>query len=101
MSSPEARLAQRRRWCVTLARRRATSPARISHHAAEPPKTPTTRSRPLAPMPAKMAAKDMIVIGLLRVRASVEEYAPARRRPLVALSAVLFAGWDRRVRTPR
>jgi hypothetical protein len=52
-------------------------------------------------MPAKIAANERMVIGLLVVSASADEYAPASRKPLVALSAACPAGSARSVRTPR
>ena len=69
-----------------------------SHHSREPVKTPKTNKNAddtfspdaPAPRPAKTAAKDRIVIGLVSVSSKVEVYAPAS--PLLFAVAAVLAG---------
>lgn len=82
---------------IEISRRRdisPTPPLSNSHHAAEPKSTPTTSIAPvlipplavLLPAAANMAAKEMMVIGFVRVRPNVLRKALAR--PDVAGSAL-------------
>ena len=64
---------------LNLVRNSPTAPLKMSHHRAEPIKTPETsavaetQSPPLAkPSPANIPTKDTTVIGLVRVRKNVE-----------------------------
>jgi hypothetical protein len=74
------RFTHRNRPGVSDRRKNPTAPLRISHHRAEPRKTPPTiitadqRSPAVVPSPnpAKTAAKETIVIGFVSVRASVD-----------------------------
>ena len=58
---------------------------RKTHQSAEPRKTPRIRApedktlplTPASPKPTKTAAKENMVIGLVKVRKNVDEYIPA------------------------
>jgi len=79
MIMPETLFTHRIQRGLNLVRNRPTAPLKMSHHRAEPRKTPETsavaetKSPPLAkPSPANIPTKDTIVIGLDRVRKNVE-----------------------------
>ncbi len=80
MTVPETLLTHRKPLAESLARRRLAAPLSTNHHAAEPRNTPTTstiarRASPPAspaPRPAKIAAKERIVVGFVSVRRNVE-----------------------------
>ena len=81
---PEILFIQRSHCAFILCRSRLMHVVRIIHHSVEPVKTPSTtpaaeRKLLLAlptPIPAKMAAKERIVSGLVSVSRNVEAYAP-------------------------
>src|SRR5262245_27959466 len=106
ITAPEMRFTQTSAAGRKRARRSVTTPHNSSHHKADPRKTPTTSTPaesvdPLlaTPNPAKIAAKERIVVGFVSVSKNVEVYAPAR------LFAVAFAatvtGLAKNVRAPR
>jgi hypothetical protein len=78
MIPPEIRFVQRvRPGPASLPRNPPVTRLSASHHIAEPIKTPETTSIPppdivVAPRPAKMAANDKIVMGLVKVSKNVE-----------------------------
>ena len=81
---PEARFAQRSVPRPILERKRLTPPLNSNHHRADPENTPKTntaaRTYPalsIKPSPAKIAANERIVKGLVSVSKNVEEYALA------------------------
>src|SRR5215207_4531360 len=80
ITAPESRLTQVS--CPGRIRKRNLPKprARINHHSAEPRNTPITRLPALTPgsatpNPAKIAANDRIVVGLVRVSPKVDEKA--------------------------
>ena len=94
-STPEKRFIALSTSGVTLPRNRLTPKAKIDHHSIDPVKTPTTSNAaaelplvPVNPIPAKRAAKERIVTGLVMVRNSVERYAgPSPLLPTVVTSS--------------
>src|SRR5262249_15219161 len=92
ITAPEIRFTQTSAAGRKRERSNVTPPLNSSHHSADPRKTPATstaadRVDPLlaTPNPAKIAAKERMVVGFVRVSRNVVEYAPAR------LFAVAFA----------
>src|SRR5262249_50280731 len=106
-STPAKRLTHRKWGSRSLAPRRETPVLKMSHHAAEPKKTPLTSTgvyRALGfgvpAMAENIAAKEAIVIGLVSVKARVD--AQARQASAVrAAVASRVAGLARNVRMPR
>src|SRR5215207_6878418 len=85
---PDTRLTHRSRARSNRPRSRLAPLLSSSHHSAEPANTPSTstapdHASPLAPTPApaRIAANERIVIGLVRVSRSVETYAPSSVLP--------------------
>ncbi len=82
--APEILFINRSHWEFIFFRSRLMPLVRIIHHKVEPEKTPSTttvaeKKLLLAlptPIPAKMAAKERIVRGLVSVNNNVEAYAP-------------------------
>lgn len=80
MIIPDPRLTQTRSLAVSLTRSKLTALLKMSHQSAEPQKTPATSTTAETvspgvlprPTPAKMAAKERIVVGLVSVSRSVE-----------------------------
>src|SRR5262245_48630211 len=106
ITTPEIRFTQTSAAGRKRERSSVTLPLSSSHHNADPRKTPATSTvaasvDPLlaTPNPAKIAAKERMVVGFVRVSKNVEVYAPAR------LFAVAFAatvtGLAKNVRAPR
>jgi hypothetical protein len=84
MIIPEARFTHRSVPKPSLERNRLTPPLKSNHHRADPENTPKTstvaRTYPALstkPSPAKIAAKERSVKGLVMVSKKVEEYALA------------------------
>ena len=81
---PEILLIQRSHCEFIFFRSRLMTLVRIIHHRVEPENTPSTTAvaeKKLllelpTPIPAKMAAKERIVRGLVSVNKNVEAYAP-------------------------
>ena len=94
-SAPESRFTQRSRAGVSARRKNPTVPLSRSHQSADPRKTPQTmrtadpRSPAVVPRPrpAKTAAKERIVVGLVSVSASVEPNAAANPRAAPGFAA--------------
>src|SRR5947209_6765574 len=111
MMLPEALLIHRNHCGVNLARSQLIPPVKIHHQSAEPRNTPHTTSNavsglfacPPTPMPAKMAANERIVNGLVSVSKKVEMYAPTKVVMVATFSSVAArsAGLESRVFTPR
>jgi hypothetical protein len=88
MSVPEARFTHRSAPKPSLERNRPTPPLKSNHHRADPKNTPKTSTAaevypapsPAKPSPAKIAAKERIVKGLVIVSKNVEAYGPANLR---------------------
>src|SRR5262249_13321091 len=106
--TPALRLIQVRCRGPRRARRRLTPELRKSHQTAEPRKTPLastgalsqrTRSSFWMAMTENMAAKLMMVIGLVMVSRKVE--AQARQESLAFAATSESAGGARKVRAPR
>jgi len=78
--TPDTRFTHRNAVVLNRLRNKFVPPLSSSHHAAEPKNTPTTmatavnlpRSASANPKPAKIAAKDRIVSGLVRVSIKVD-----------------------------
>jgi len=100
-------LTQPKRSVVKEARTRSTAPLRSSHQRAEPRNMLRTRRAAVwwspgasaSPTPAKTAANERMVLGLLSGRASVEPRAVAGPRPDDGDGEA--AGCDAKVRVPR
>src|SRR5262245_45068783 len=106
ITAPEMRFTQTSAAGRKRERSNVTPLLNDSHHSADPTKTPRT-STPAAsvepllatPNPAKIAAKERIVVGFVKVSRNVELYAPAR---LFAVAfAATVAGLAKNVRAPR
>jgi hypothetical protein len=107
MIDPEMRFTQSspERFIRFLSRLVAT--LRITHQPDDPRKTPKTvipaeeypPLRLTKPKPAKMAAKDSIVSGLVRVRKKVEPYAFNKLFGFAWVGE--FEGWEMMVLMPR
>src|SRR5690606_16390145 len=93
-TQPEMMLIRRSQAGVTRLRSILTTLRRTSHQAIEPAKTPAMSrlaevdpSIVATPNPAKMAAKERMVVGLVRVNAKVEANAVAVAAPGTAAVA--------------
>src|SRR5579859_1309008 len=111
MMTPEALLIHRNHCAVNLSRSQLIAPVKTHHHSAEPRNTPHTTSNavsglfacPPTPMPAKMAANERIVSGLVKVSKKVEMYAPTKvvMGTTFASAAARSAGLESSVFTPK
>src|SRR5262245_53533551 len=104
-TAPETRLTQIRPPTVSRDRNAEVAAVRITHHKADPQKTPKVSSAasapppPTTPSPAKIAANEMIVIGFVIVSPKIDRKAPTR--PGRSAAAATSFGRDVIVRQAR
>src|SRR5439155_5564457 len=104
---PDILLIHRSHREVNFPRNRLIPPASRSHQSAEPRNTPQTTSvaeravflPPPTPSPAKMAANERMVCGLVSVSSKVETYTPKKLFP--SALAACSAGLVKTVLRPR
>src|SRR5260370_29460300 len=97
--TPEILLIQSNPRGVKAPRRQLMPTVRTNHHRAEPVNTPSTTVAAEMeflfaprPIPAKIAANESIVRGLVRVSRNVETYAPEKLLALALAMAARSAG---------